>query len=133
MSGTREVQVTDSEIRNGERRSSDRCPIALALWPLISGHKEICEDGTVLIYNIIWIVRNTPGRKGERYRRQMPDFSHPIKSFKLPEEAIIWMKNHDALGNGKAFSFNLPAELFERNEDHEGEIRPEGPEGFPGL
>jgi len=133
MAGTREVKVGDYELKNGERKSSDRCPIALALWPLIPGHKEICEDGTVQIYDIIWVVRNTPGRKGERYRRQMPDLSHLVKSFKLPEEAIHWMKHHDETGKGQPFSFFLQDELFERNKNHEGEIYPEGTEGVPGL
>lgn len=87
--------VTQDEIRLGVPGNKAFCPIALALWWRIPGHKEIHEDGTITVHPLHFEVRPMPGKRWG-YRIQVPSLGKEICRFKLPEDAIAWMKAFDS-------------------------------------
>lgn len=91
----------------GVRRNKALCPIALELWWRVPGHKEIGEDGTVIVYAIPFRTFPVPGHPGYSYRRQVPNLKAQIARFTLPPEAVLWIKNYDERGDAPDLTFEV--------------------------
>ena len=112
-------EVSQDDIRLGVPRSSAFCPIALALWWRILGHKEIHEDGLVTIHPLRFESRPVPGKRWG-YRKQVPDLAKEIGRFQLPGEAVAWMKSFDS--GAKVAPATFAVELEDpKGEAHEGD------------
>lgn len=112
-------EVSEDDIKLGVPGSSAYCPIALALWWRIPGHKEIHEDGTVIIYPLKIEVRPNPCKRGRWYRIQVPDRKVIAGHFKLPEEAVRWMKTFDETGKGAPAVFTVEVPELKGDSPHD--------------
>lgn len=124
------MEVSPSDIKLGVPGSSTLCPIALALWWRIPGHKEVHEDGTVTIHPLIFEVRSCRSMRW-RYHKQVPDMSKELGRFMLPPEAVLWMKGFDETGKAQPACFtveipNLKGGETDDNEHQEDPGRPRG-------
>lgn len=93
------ITVNEYHIQHGTPLSGRFCPLAMAITFRVRGVAQVCEDGSVDLFDVYTRKSRKLGRSPE-----------PYKTIRLPSDADAWRQEYDRTGNGSPITFELPVE-----------------------